>query len=126
MENINQLRFVSNKQQTTAQSNSYFEEEKKEEVKCEVVAEKPEVQSEPKKVEENEMTVKYRGKQCTKIDIEDFFARNEKRKPKEPTEDDCCGSDCIRCVFIVYEDNLGRYEDNKEELEGILLEFEDD
>ena len=126
MENIDQLRFVSTKKQTTAQSNFFFEEEKKEEVKYEDVDEKPELWREPKKVNENEITVKYRGKQCTKRDIEDWFARNEKKKPTEPDPEDCCGTGCQPCVFDTYDNAIIRYEDNKEELEGILLEFEDD
>ena len=126
MDNIDQLRFVNTKQQTDAKQKYFFEEEKKEEIKTEEEDVKPELWTEPKKVDENETTVKYRGKQCTKRDIEDWFARNEKKKPMEPDPEDCCGTGCEPCVFTTYDDAIIRYEDNKEELEGILLEFEDD
>jgi hypothetical protein len=33
----------------------------------------------------------------------------EPAKPLEPDPSECCGSGCVRCVFDVYEESLGRY-----------------
>ena len=82
-------------------------------------------QSEETKQEEAP-TVLYRGKQCTKIDIEDLMKKLEKRKPKEPEPEDCCGDGCNPCVFDTYDLKMDRYEDQKTDFESLLLEFEDE
>ena len=58
-----------------------------------------------------EETVRYRGKQCSKRDIEDFMTKLEARKPVEPADDDCCGDGCNPCVFDTYDMKMERYED---------------
>ena len=117
MENINQLRFVSNKNQTTAQSSFFFEQENKEEINCEDVDEKLKLRRKPKMVKKNEKTVKFQGKKCTKRDIEDLFDRNEKEKPRQHPPDDCCYQECGGCVYS----DIVMYEDFKEVIESLLL-----
>ena len=70
--------------------------------------------------------VLYRGKKCTKVDIEDLMKKLEKSKPKEPEPDDCCGDGCNPCVYDTYDMKMERYEDQKTEYESLLLEFEDE
>ena len=72
------------------------------------------------------VTVKYRGKMCTKVEIEDLMARLEKRKPREPHPDECCGDGCNPCVYDTYDTKMEKYEDDKMEYESLLLEFETD
>lgn len=33
------------------------------------------------------------------------------RKPREPTEDDCCGNGCSPCVWDTFYERLDKYED---------------
>ena len=61
---------------------------------------------------------------CSKKDIEDLFAANERRKPREPDPDDCCGEGCNPCVFDTFDTQMERYEENKIEYEQLLEEFE--
>lgn len=35
----------------------------------------------------------------------------EPRKPAEPDPLDCCGSDCVRCIFDVHDEAMERYSD---------------
>ena len=53
-----------------------------------------------------------------------MLAKLEKRKPMEPDPDDCCGQGCDPCIFDTFDRQMGIYEDKKEEMESLLLEFE--
>ena len=55
-----------------------------------------------------------------------MLAKLEKRKPMEPDPDDCCGQGCDPCIFDTFDRQMGIYEDKKEEMESLLLEFEED
>ena len=73
-----------------------------------------------------EQTVQYRGKACSKQDIEDLLTKLEKRRPMDPDPDDCCGQGCDPCIFDTFDRQMSIYEDKKEEIESLLLEFEQD
>ena len=73
-----------------------------------------------------EQTVNFKGRKCTKVDIEDLLCRLKKREPREPDPDDCCGNGCEPCVFDTFDQQLDRHEDQKTEFESLLLEFEDE
>ena len=88
------------------QSSSYAAIQK-EEVKAVAI----EVQEEKMEKQESEQTVTYRKRECTKRDIEDLLCRLNKRKPREPDPDDCCGNGCEPCVFDSYDINMERHED---------------
>ena len=44
----------------------------------------------------------------------------------DPDPDDCCGQGCDPCIFDTFDRQMSIYEDKKEEMESLLLEFEQD
>ena len=60
-------------------------------------------------------------------DIEELLKEHIRRgEPKEPTDDDCCGNGCNPCVWDVYYERQGEWKDKKDELEELLLQYEED
>ena len=69
--------------------------------------------------------IKINGRMCSKRDIEEIYAMHQQREPCEPDEDDCCYGNCRVCVFDDYVVDLQRFQEGKKQLEGLLLEFEE-
>ena len=71
----------------------------------------------------NEKVIQFKGRPCSKSDIEDLIKKLW--KPTEPDPDRCCGQYCEPCIFDTYDRQLGIYLSKKEEMQSLLLEFEE-
>ena len=49
----------------------------------------------------------------TSLTEEPHISNEDDRRPEEPTEGECCGSGCERCVWSVYFENLVEWQDRQ-------------
>ena len=71
-----------------------------------------------------EKILQFNNKQYRKSDIEGYLSRL--RVPKEPEAWECCGGSCGTCVYDVYDHNCEQYAAAKDQLNSLLLYFEED
>lgn len=53
---------------------------------------------------------RYKDERNQNLKIRDFGAEAKREKPRYPDPDDCCGSNCLDCVYVMYEKDLEDYE----------------
>ena len=63
----------------------------------------PQTHSESSLTQDNQKTVRYRNKDCSRADIEDLLTKHKKREPTYPDPDDCCGQGCEPCIYDTYD-----------------------